>query len=367
MDEQLIIVNKHNLYSDIPKNLCLTEKENIKDGKLNKEVYKNFLEMKKAARKFGYHFYVESGYRSYEEQVGLWISRMIKEILNYIKNYENEIDVDKIKNDIEKEYFEKYKDWYQSNNLEQCYKQIWKAVFKYLPESIKDKTAQLPIDFDRIKNIVELKVAHPGTSEHHCGLAFDIQALKFLGTLVPTQHFKKKFEIDLSESEKESKWLNDNCYKYGFILRYPDGKKVFTGVSHEQWHFRYVGSPEIAKEIMTNKLTLEEYLIAQNIISKFNNKEDLTPEEISNYIDDLIMSDSSNIFDDIVGTVTKKQIRDNKLLLDDLKNYLKGKLVKNNSNEIQKKNQDTQALIQRPTFEPHSYPTYGDDKDTKHI
>ncbi len=48
--------------------------------------------------------------------------------------------------------------------------------------------------------------------------------------------------------------------KYGFILRYPEGKENITGYSYEPWHFRYVGSPEIAKEIMDKGITFEEYL-----------------------------------------------------------------------------------------------------------
>ena len=46
---------------------------------------------------------------------------------------------------------------------------------------------------------------------------------------------------------------------YGFILRFPEGKDNITGYSYEPWHFRYVGSPEIAKEITSKGLTFEEY------------------------------------------------------------------------------------------------------------
>ncbi len=48
--------------------------------------------------------------------------------------------------------------------------------------------------------------------------------------------------------------------KYGFILRYPPVKEETTGYGSEVWHFRYIDNPEIAKEIMDNGLTLEEYL-----------------------------------------------------------------------------------------------------------
>ena len=53
-------------------------------------------------------------------------------------------------------------------------------------------------------------------------------------------------------------WLKDNAYKYGFILRYPEGKENITGFAFESWHYRYVGK-DIAKIIYDNDLTYEEY------------------------------------------------------------------------------------------------------------
>ena len=50
-----------------------------------------------------------------------------------------------------------------------------------------------------------------------------------------------------------------NCYKYGFILRYPKDKENITGIMYEPWHYRYVGK-EAAKEITEKGLCLEEYL-----------------------------------------------------------------------------------------------------------
>ena len=56
----------------------------------------------------------------------------------------------------------------------------------------------------------------------------------------------------------EGKWLNENAWKYGFILRYPEGKEEITGYMFEPWHFRYVGKKE-AKKIQDSGLTIEEY------------------------------------------------------------------------------------------------------------
>ncbi len=85
-------------------------------------------------------------------------------------------------------------------------------------------------------------VALPGTSEHQLGIAVDINADK-------TQ----------SANEEVYAWLAENAYKYGFILRYPQGKEDITGTSYEPWHFRYVGI-EHAQVIYENRFCLEEYL-----------------------------------------------------------------------------------------------------------
>ncbi|GEP84924.1 D-alanyl-D-alanine carboxypeptidase [Staphylococcus piscifermentans] len=90
--------------------------------------------------------------------------------------------------------------------------------------------------------------AAPGTSEHQTGLAFDV------GTNPSNADFKEAFG-----QTREGKWLADNAYKYGFILRYPKGKEKITGYQYEPWHFRYVGKKD-AKKIHAQKLTLEEYL-----------------------------------------------------------------------------------------------------------
>lgn len=89
--------------------------------------------------------------------------------------------------------------------------------------------------------------AFPGKSEHNLGLAVDIVSANYM-------------ELDQKqESTPEAKWLAKNCYKYGFILRYPVDKTEITGIIYEPWHYRYVGV-EDATKIMQKGLTLEEYL-----------------------------------------------------------------------------------------------------------
>lgn len=94
------------------------------------------------------------------------------------------------------------------------------------------------------------QVAVPGTSEHATGLALDITSGEY-------------GELDEKQAEtKEFKWLEENCWKYGFILRYPPEKSDITKIIYEPWHFRYVGK-KAAKEITKQGVTLEEYLKAE--------------------------------------------------------------------------------------------------------
>lgn len=90
--------------------------------------------------------------------------------------------------------------------------------------------------------------ARPGFSEHQTGLAFDIGGVD--RSVWAEENFKYT---------AEAKWLKENCHKYGFILRYPEGKEWKTGYMHESWHFRYVGV-EHSKNFENSDLTLEEYL-----------------------------------------------------------------------------------------------------------
>ena len=51
----------------------------------------------------------------------------------------------------------------------------------------------------------------------------------------------------------------ENAHRFGFIMRYPEGKEHVTGYMHESWHYRYVGT-KIATDIYDRNITLEEYL-----------------------------------------------------------------------------------------------------------
>lgn len=85
-------------------------------------------------------------------------------------------------------------------------------------------------------------VADPGYSEHHLGTAFDITVpgTTFAGTA-------------------QAKWLHENCWNYGFIVRYTKEKEKLTGYTAEAWHFRYVGT-EHSIAMYRQDLCLEEYI-----------------------------------------------------------------------------------------------------------
>ena len=84
--------------------------------------------------------------------------------------------------------------------------------------------------------------ARPGHSEHQTGYSMDLNSLS----------------TSFGQTT-EGKWLAQNCWKYGFIIRYPQGKENITGYMYEPWHVRYLGK-DTAKAVYESGLTLEEYL-----------------------------------------------------------------------------------------------------------
>ena len=82
--------------------------------------------------------------------------------------------------------------------------------------------------------------------------------LKFIGIAFPASFRNGKYFENKEEDEKEIVWMMNNCYKYGFILRYPKEKEEITGFNYEPWHYRFVGK-ELAKYLTENHLTMEEY------------------------------------------------------------------------------------------------------------
>ena len=133
--------------------------------------------------------------------------------------------------------------------------------FKQMAESAKKDNLKIRIisayrSYDYQKNLynnylkndsqanVDSYSARPGFSEHQTGLAIDID--------------NEVLSYDKFHLTQEFGWMKENCYKYGFILRYDINKEDITGYQYEPWHYRYVGL-KVSEYIYRNKITFEEY------------------------------------------------------------------------------------------------------------
>ena len=170
------------------------------------------------------------------------------------EDWESEVDLVETKNafdetiKVEKEAYEQYlelrdqllKDWVDIE-LDSVYRPVSKQK-----EIWKEFEEKYGIDYTK------KYVAVPWYSEHHTALAIDI-CLKKDGELIyENEDMVKETEI----FEK----VHNKLANYWFILRYLEGKEDITWYGYEPWHLRYVWDVEIAKKIMNDWLTLEEYL-----------------------------------------------------------------------------------------------------------
>lgn len=106
------------------------------------------------------------------------------------------------------------------------------------------------------KDAADTFSARAGYSEHQTGMAIDVVSSS------------KNYSI--FETTPEYRWMKQNAYKYGFILRYPSDKTNITGYKFESWHFRYVGN-DVAKYIYDHNITFDEYY-AMFVANKKTNK-----------------------------------------------------------------------------------------------
>lgn len=91
--------------------------------------------------------------------------------------------------------------------------------------------------------------ARAGESEHQTGLAFDVGEIGK----------EKQWVNPTFGNTTAGKWVAQNAHNFGFIIRYPAEKESITGYIYEPWHLRYLGI-DVATEVYTSGLTLEEYL-----------------------------------------------------------------------------------------------------------
>ncbi|MBR2840897.1 MAG: D-alanyl-D-alanine carboxypeptidase family protein [Bacilli bacterium] len=149
--------------------------------------------------------------------------------------------------------------------------------------------------------------AVPGYSEHHTGLAVDIVIRKD-GKLI------EENEDMIAEREIFEK-IHKKLANYGFILRYLEGRDDITGYTYEPWHLRYVGSAKVAKKIMNDDITFEEYLGSVKDIKG-------TPEAIKYQIEKTLQKYFKDVYGDkIINSrfnVTKiysdKEVEENEMI-----------------------------------------------------
>lgn len=103
----------------------------------------------------------------------------------------------------------------------------------------------------KVKSVGEKKamllVAPPGASEHQLGLAMDLGTPK-------NQQLNEAFG-----DTQAGAWVQENCWRFGFIIRYKEEWTEITGYAFEPWHVRYVGK-EHARRIYEMNIPLEYYV-----------------------------------------------------------------------------------------------------------
>lgn len=143
-------------------------------------------------------------------------------------------------NEIKKEVYEKFRSMYNDAKKEGLHLIITSSYRDYnFQKELWDSYANQKGD-----EWADSVSARAGYSEHQTGYTLDIVT----------------YNANMSsfETTDEFKWLQDNAYKYGFILRYPKDKEDITGYSYESWHYRYVGK-DVATKIKKLGITFDEY------------------------------------------------------------------------------------------------------------
>ena len=155
-------------------------------------------------------------------------------------------------------------------------------------------------DSEKGLDYVKKFVAVPGYSEHHTGLAVDI-CIRKDGELI--------YDNDEMIAERDIfAKIHEKLSKYGFILRYLEGREDSTGYTYEPWHLRYVGSVEVAKEIMDKNITFEEYLDSIKDIKNNNSAAKYRIEKtLQDYLNDAYGDKITNSRFNVTKIYTEKE------------------------------------------------------------
>ncbi len=100
---------------------------------------------------------------------------------------------------------------------------------------------------EQAEAVLVRRIEKPGSSEHQLGLAVDLGEQ---GSELPLEEQGDTVTL---------RWLCDNAWRYGFILRFPAEKSAVTGMDYMPWHYRYVGR-DAAAQMTELGLCLEEYI-----------------------------------------------------------------------------------------------------------
>lgn len=198
---------------------------------------------------------MESDYRELE-----YLESILSDQYFVLINRDNQLDESYVPSNLKKSEA-KFLEYVQDNNLESATSAAAKKMFDAAAQDgisligisgYRSYSLQKKLYESRVREKGEEKTraytAEPGASEHQSGLAIDILCNEY-------QTLDEGFE-----NTDAFRWLTENCYKYGFILRYLKGKEDITGYNYEPWHFRYIGNEEVAEDIMNRGLTFEEYI-----------------------------------------------------------------------------------------------------------
>ena len=124
-------------------------------------------------------------------------------------------------------------------------------IYLYAHSGYRSYKTQNTMYYNRLKKnkgVDDGYVAYPGSSDHLTGLGIDVIHKAGIG---------KKFTKAFGDT-KHGKWLAENCWDYGFIIRYQEDKEEITQIEYEPWHLRYVGV-QVAQYMRDQHLSLEEF------------------------------------------------------------------------------------------------------------
>lgn len=135
--------------------------------------------------------------------------------------------------------------WGSNMAIRSAYRDYANQAYLFEYYTNRELSRNPALTLEEAQAIVLTFSTRPGTSEHQTGLAVDMDTT---GTLVTDFQYTDEY-----------KWLSENAWKFGFILRFPEDKTDITTIQFEPWHYRYVGRYH-AYKIYTSGLCLEEYI-----------------------------------------------------------------------------------------------------------